>query len=238
LFDQELNRDSRDPISARAIPHSVVRLTKGSPTAELVSGLLATRSQRALQTVDFGRIGGSKTAALVAELVSTDPSKQWRLSASFGEKAASAFCSAVTAAYHSSHRSSLIGLTAQAGPEQAFATVLAAVPTITCLDLWVRNASLSLRSGHLTLNTLTFSFRSSQRQGSEENDRLPALVTSILSERQNLHTLVCNMSPSRSFRRAVRQNHSVIVCEGWVGHRLLFNRVSASELLCMSFQIR
>ncbi len=58
-----------------AIPLSVVRLALigFDMTHEFVAELLATLMFEYLQIVDLGHIDDSKTAALAAELVSTDP---------------------------------------------------------------------------------------------------------------------------------------------------------------------
>jgi hypothetical protein len=46
-------------------------------TPELLKHLIATRSSRALQSVKIDVIRKPDTAALAAELVSTDPAKEW-----------------------------------------------------------------------------------------------------------------------------------------------------------------
>jgi hypothetical protein len=125
-------------MSGCIIPHSVVRLNLNHVTPEFVAGLLATRSARALQTVKFATIDDCKTAALVAELVSTDPTKQWRLSCDFAKKACVAFCGAATAAHTASQASSLTALrVATDSRAHPFAELLAAVPTITSFDFYL-----------------------------------------------------------------------------------------------------
>jgi hypothetical protein len=105
-------------------------------TKKLAAGLLATRSKRVLQTVEFGPIEDAETAALVGELVSTDPIKQWSFRGCFTRDAAvAAFCRAATAAHTSARASSLTKLVLEwQSNQERFAAVLAAVPTITAFQ--------------------------------------------------------------------------------------------------------
>jgi hypothetical protein len=145
-------------VPACIIPHSVVRLSLTHVTSEFVAGLLATRSTRVLQTVKFATIDDCTTAALVAELVSTDPAKQWRLSCGFAKKAGVAFCGAATAAHTASQASSLTALrVATDSQTYPFAELLAAVPTITsiviaCTD-WVGSMFLIVTNTPSALST-------------------------------------------------------------------------------------
>ncbi len=128
-----------DQLPADSIPLSVVRLELPHVTEELVAGLLATRSQRALQRVTVDELTDSKTAALVGELISTDlTSTQWTFKGTIrGEAAAAAFCRAVTVAHSATRTSSLTRLIVSTDSSHApFAAVLAAVPTITCFQLF------------------------------------------------------------------------------------------------------
>ncbi len=131
---KELVAESEDPLPARAVPHSVVRLKLSHVTPGLVAGLLATRNTRDLQSVEFGLIGDAKTAALAAELVSTDPGKRWKFQGEFKKGAAAAFCSAAASV---AARSSLVELKVNVDPRAhaPFAAMLSAVPTIESFTL-------------------------------------------------------------------------------------------------------
>ncbi len=75
---------------------------------ELISGLLATRDKRDLQSVHFNEIRDADTAALVGELVGTDPHKEWGCVARFPSvAAASAFCRAAMGSASATRTSSL-----------------------------------------------------------------------------------------------------------------------------------
>jgi hypothetical protein len=89
-----LTRDFTD-----SIPPSVVRLKVARVRLELVEGLLATRSTRDLQNVEFGLIEDAKAAALAVDLVSTDRSRQWEFTGRFTAAAAAAFCAVASAAH-------------------------------------------------------------------------------------------------------------------------------------------
>jgi hypothetical protein len=129
---QILDEDSAH-IPARHIPRSVVYLKIHDVKAEQLQELLTTRDQRALQRVHFCGISDCKTAALAAELVCTDPKKQWKYSGSFGPRAGSAFCSAAMRAQAASGVSSLIDLeVTTVRTEQAmFASLLCKSPNLT-----------------------------------------------------------------------------------------------------------
>jgi hypothetical protein len=96
-----------------------------------VSRLLVTRIKRDLQSVDFGRISDTKAAVCAAELVSTDPHKQWTFKAHLAEAVGSAFFDVAMNCF--SGRSSLTDLdvvvsaTDLSGPID----LLSAVPTLT-----------------------------------------------------------------------------------------------------------
>ncbi len=135
---------------AQHLPRSLLHLD-AHVTEELVSELLATRSERELQSLSLGMIDEPGLAALVAELVSTDPSKQWTLDASFDDDdAADAFCDGVIAAARScTGLPSLTDLDVETTVEgrSAFAKLLAATPTFStffvrlsevCGSEWVR----------------------------------------------------------------------------------------------------
>ncbi len=77
-----------------SIPLSVARLELSRATPELLKHLIATRTTRALQSLRFNLIDSPETAALAAELVSTDPAKEWTFECELGADAASAFCDA------------------------------------------------------------------------------------------------------------------------------------------------
>ncbi len=114
----------------------MVRLSLRRAETELVAGLLATRSTRALQSVDFGFILDEDCAALAGELVSTDPIKQWRLKCQFSSRSVEAFCKAAVAAHIRFRPSSLVELRVSSkGNLPSFGALLAAVPTITHFEL-------------------------------------------------------------------------------------------------------
>jgi hypothetical protein len=86
----------------------VVHFESAVVTRELISGLLATRDKRDLQSVHFGDIGQADVAALAGELVGTDPHKEWECVARFPSvEAASAFCRAAMSSPNSTRTSSL-----------------------------------------------------------------------------------------------------------------------------------
>jgi hypothetical protein len=96
--------------------------------------LLTTRSERELRSVRFGRIYEPGLAALVAELVSTDPSKQWTFDGNFVDDTAEAFCEEVIAAARSgTGLPSLTDLKVEVTSDgrSAFAKLLAATPTFS-----------------------------------------------------------------------------------------------------------
>jgi hypothetical protein len=116
------------------LPRSLVRLTTSDPTEKVVTELLATRSGRELRSLRFGRIDDPKLAALVAELVSTDPNKQWTFDGDFEGAAADAFCDAVIAAARSgTGLPSLTDLEVEVTSDgrSGFAKLLAATPTFS-----------------------------------------------------------------------------------------------------------
>ncbi len=119
-------------VPAKFIPFSVVRLCMPHPTREQVAELLATRSQRALQSVQFEMVDDAKVAALVAELVCTDRHKQWAYRGKFADGAGDGFCQMAIDSYNSNHFCSLLDL--EAGfryPEfSAFARLLCTIPTL------------------------------------------------------------------------------------------------------------
>jgi hypothetical protein len=95
-------------LGADSIPLCVVHLALLTPTLELIKGLLATRHKRELQSLHFYlRVTDNKVAAVAAELVCTDPHKQWTYRSSFSRSAGSAFCAAAISAQTASHSSSL-----------------------------------------------------------------------------------------------------------------------------------
>jgi hypothetical protein len=121
------------PFSAQCIPNSVVQLQVGTISADSVKHLVATRSKRDLQSVTFGRIEDCTVAALIAELVSTDPHKQWSLDARLAEQAAVALCdAALKAAQSASLTSSLTAIHVNVPPEahEGFGSLLLALPLL------------------------------------------------------------------------------------------------------------
>jgi hypothetical protein len=80
---------------------------------ELISGLLATRDKRDLQSVHFDNIEQADVAALVGELVGTDPHKEWECATQFRSiEAASAFCRAAMSTASSTRTCSLTKISA------------------------------------------------------------------------------------------------------------------------------
>jgi hypothetical protein len=77
-----------------SIPLSVARLELGGATPELLKHLIATRNTRALQSLRLDLTDSPETAALAAELVSTDPAKEWTFECKLSADAASAICDA------------------------------------------------------------------------------------------------------------------------------------------------
>jgi hypothetical protein len=128
---QSLDKRSTQLISGALIPHSVVYLRVSLPSPKLVSELLATRSKRDLQRVDFGLLDDN-AAAVAGRLVSTDPRKQWECVAQFAPAAAFAFCQAVADGVTST-ASSLTDLDVKVhqGESLALLELLAATPGLT-----------------------------------------------------------------------------------------------------------
>jgi hypothetical protein len=117
-------------LRAQSIPLSVVHLSLPQPTLEQVTGLLATRRERELQSVYFGLVTDSKVAAVAAELVCTDPHKQWTYRGSFSEFMGSAFCVAATHTHTASRCSSLTALDVRScSRDPEWATLLASSPS-------------------------------------------------------------------------------------------------------------
>jgi hypothetical protein len=113
-----------------SIPLSVARLELSRATPELLKHLIATRTTRALQSLRFRLIDSPETAALAAELVSTDPAKEWTFKCELGADAAPALCDA--AAIRSGTRlSSLTDLDVinDGGEWQPFAALFFATPS-------------------------------------------------------------------------------------------------------------
>ncbi len=135
-------------------------------THELVSGLLATRAKRDLRSVHFDMIEQAAVAALVGELVGTDPDNEWTCAvALLSVAAASAFCRAVVSA-SSTRTSSLTSLSATlyTGIEghKAFADLFAAHSGLRHFDV-VRNEVIQ-PSSNLTMLWLTLVFLRSTRE--------------------------------------------------------------------------
>jgi hypothetical protein len=120
--------------AAQHLPRSLVHLIAPA-TGELVTELLVTRSERALQNLCLlDVIDDPKLAAFVAELVSTDPNKQWTVDLLFADSAADAFCDGVIAAARSgTGLPSLTDLQVEVTSDgrSAFAKLLAATPTFS-----------------------------------------------------------------------------------------------------------
>jgi hypothetical protein len=99
---------------------------------ELISGLLATRDKRDLQSVYFDNLEQADVAALVGELVGTDPHKEWECVAQFPlVEAASAFCRSAMRSASSTRTSSLTKIVATVDTttlegQKAFAALFAA----------------------------------------------------------------------------------------------------------------
>ncbi len=112
LFCQNLYV-SDGPPPAHLIPHSVVHFQSNSVTRELISGLLATRSKRNLQSLHVHEINETDVAALVGELVGTDPDKEWKcVLGRPSVDATSVFCRAAMSSPSAARPSSLTGLSA------------------------------------------------------------------------------------------------------------------------------
>ncbi len=91
----------------------MVHFESSRVTREQISGLLATRDKRDLQSVHFGDIERADVAALGGELVGTDPHKEWECVAQFlSVEAASAFCRAAVSSASSTRTSSLTKIAA------------------------------------------------------------------------------------------------------------------------------
>ncbi len=126
--------DNDQRLTAGDIPLSVVYFEFNQVTAGMIAELLATRGKRDLQRVNFFRISDSKVAASLAELVCTDPDKQWTLEAVFDGTAAVAFADAATASGQPTLAlpSSLTDLYASMDSHpQVFASLLSATPRMT-----------------------------------------------------------------------------------------------------------
>ncbi len=140
LSEQSLTIDDDKRLTASDIPLSVVNFEFNRVTAGMIAELLATRSKRDLQRVNFSRISHSKVAALVAELVCTDPDKQWTLEVEFGETAAAvAFANAATdgARPAAALPSSLTDLNVLTNFDRVdlFASLLSATPRMTRFEV-------------------------------------------------------------------------------------------------------
>jgi hypothetical protein len=189
---------------------------------KLLTGLIATRTKRALQTLELGRIEDSKTARLVAKLVSTDPDKQWRLRTAFGEGTVSDFCTTAADAHTPARASSLIELTADVESEQQWiAALLAAAPTITHLDLTLELPDETVKDKY--------------------SERLNMLYTPVLKQRKNLHTLLFYVDASEALHQALLHNNSIIVCDGLMGCDtsgvLHLNRVSTQPAIVCALSL-
>jgi hypothetical protein len=128
---QCVRADSELLLDGPSIPLSVARLELSRATPELLKHLIATRSSRALQSVKIFVIDKPETAALAAELVSTDPAKEWTYQSELEADAASAFCRAAVAVTGSGTRlSSLTDLRViTRGQWQPFAALFSATPS-------------------------------------------------------------------------------------------------------------
>ncbi len=121
------------------IPLSVARLELSRATPELLERLIATRTTRALQSVVIDVIDKPEIAALAAELVSTDPAKEWTYQGRLEADASSAFCQAAMRGV-SNRSSSLTDLrvtTTHAAQRSPFAALFAATLSFTRFEVRV-----------------------------------------------------------------------------------------------------
>jgi hypothetical protein len=185
----------------------------GTLTNEDLKELLATRDQRQLQSLDLGSIHFAVEEPL-AELVVTDPKRDWKLNVEFVEGAGTLFCAAAMIAYAKSgnaRHASLRDLKVICSPKTlgTFALHLLTLPSITSFVLKHR----------------------------EEDEPTPSWcrVPSKLLHRDQLHTFVHTSLPAEYIRADLQRNHSIIACEPRFGNSgfrgpLLFNRVRPSAL--------
>jgi hypothetical protein len=132
VYVQCVRADSELLLDGPSIPLSVARLELSGATPELLKHLIATRTTRALQSVVIGLIDKPESAALAAELVTTDPAKEWTYEGELGADAAPAFCQTAVAVTGSGTRiSSLTDLDViNRGQWQPFTALFSATPSL------------------------------------------------------------------------------------------------------------
>ncbi len=111
---QALRKCDQD-LPAECISLSVIELHLKHVTPQLATGLLATRSKRALNKLHVSRLADTKVAALLGQLVGTDCTREWEYTGSFVGNAGTDFFIAAMGLHTTPGSSSLTALEVSAG---------------------------------------------------------------------------------------------------------------------------
>ncbi len=230
-------------LRAESIPLSVVHLSLPQPTLEQVKGLLATRHKRELRSVFFRIVESADTAAVAAELVSTDPLKLWTYRGSFSDDEGTAFCEAVVSSRTATRCNSLTALDLSVAlfDPTDWSTLLPALPELTSFRVHYADVIPSCHcAGGQSRFTCVCVF-GSRLQVEDLGDIELAdaeawsrTFRNALLWNTTLHTFDYSLMDLSHLRDVARHNHSLIVLSEETGFAdsLLFNRVSAR--LCLS----
>jgi hypothetical protein len=201
-------------LPAKCIPHSVVHLAVPEITKSFFADLLASRQTRDLQSLEIAWVSEKEAAALIAELVCTDRSKQWTLQAKFAQDTGAAFCVAAITAQTVNQFSSLTAITAYTTSADMFMFAALLLVQKQLTSYIVRDSIVCALCSEIEPCPALLTRAASQSDEATDFDRSSwsKMLGAALLRTNSLHTFSHDDCDLEIVTDAVQHNHHIIRC--------------------------